>query len=308
MQTLLNLATQMGVFYGFILIGYLLAKLSGRGEDLNRYLNVLLINLLVPLLVIYSLLTATQETLSEIPMILLLAVLVHLTAPVLMYLRLRMGDYDSPTKGVFYICVTFNNALFIPLPIAVMFLGNDAISIVVLFSLTQMLLLVTLGSVMGAAFSKDNASWHEVTKKALRFPPFIAAVLAILFFSLSLRIPDILSAPLSYAGSLTTYLALISVGLNVGMRFTLVDVKSALNVIVIRQLVVPLLILPLIVVSGLSLLPASIVFLEALMPPAVLTVVYATSFGLDAEKAATIVTLGTLLLLPLIPFLPLFLG
>jgi predicted permease len=308
MQTLITLGVQMGVFYGFILIGYLLAKLSGRGEMLNRYLNILLINLLVPLLVIYSLLTATQETLSEIPIIILLAVLVHLTAPVLMYLRLRMGVYDSPTKGVFYICVTFNNALFIPLPIAVMFLGSDAISIVVLFSLTQMLLLVTLGSVMGATFSENDASWVEVLQKALRFPPFIAAVVAILLFSLSFHIPDIISAPLSYAGSLTTYLALISVGLSLGMRFTLVDVKSALNVIVIRQMVVPLLILPLIMVSGLSLLPARVVFLESLMPPAVLTVVYATSFGLDAEKAATIVTVGTLLLLPLIPLLPLFLG
>jgi predicted permease len=44
------------------------------------------------------------------------------------------------------------------------------------------------------------------------------------------------------------------------------------------------------------------------MPPAVLTVVYATSFELDAERAATIVTVGTILLLPIIPFIPILLG
>jgi predicted permease len=40
------------------------------------------------------------------------------------------------------------------------------------------------------------------------------------------------------------------------------------------------------------------------MPPAVLTVVYAKNFNLDSEKAATIVTVGTLLLLPVILFIP----
>jgi hypothetical protein len=171
-----------------------------------------------------------------------------------------------------------------------------------------MLLFVTLGSLMGAMYSEKNAGWKRIARNAATFPPFLAALLAIFLFSISYEIPEIVSYPLSFAGPITTYLALISVGLNVGMRFTLVDVKSALNVIGIRQVAVPLLIIPLVLLSGLSHIPASIVILESLMPPAVLTVVYATSFGLDAEKAATIVTVGTLLLLPLVPFLPMLLG
>lgn len=287
---------------------HLSARLSGRGGWLNKHLNSLLINILVPVLVVYTLLTASPGSASELPVIILLAILVQVVGPALMYLRLWRGDYDSATKGVYYLCVTFNNALFIPLPIALLFLGAQAVSVVILFSLTQMLLLVTLGSFMGAAFSERDASWSEVALQAIRFPPFLAAVAAIILFSLSISIPEAIAAPASYVGQITTYLALISVGLNLGIRFTLVDVKSAFNVIGIRQFLVPLLMLPIVAVSGLSSVPASIVFLEALMPPAVLTVVYATSFGLDAEKAATIVTIGTLLLLPIVPFLPLFLG
>lgn len=308
MRTLLDLALQMMVFYGFIILGYLTARLSGKGEFLNKHLNSLLINILVPILVIYTLLTASPDTVSEIPMIILFAILIQVIGPALMYLRLRFGEYDSATKGVFYICVTFNNALFIPLPIAVLFLGAGAVSIVIIFSLTQMILLVTVGSFMGAAFSEQDASWNDVIQQAIKFPPFLAALIAILLFFLSIQIPGIIATPLSYVGPVTTYLALISVGLNLGIRFTLLDVRSAMNVIGIRQFLAPLLILPVVVVSGLSSIPASIVLLEALMPPAVLTVVYATSFGLDAERAATIVTIGTLLLLPLVPFLPLFLG
>ena len=189
-----------------------------------------------------------------------------------------------------------------------MFLGPSAVTVVILFSLTQMVLLVTLGSFMGAAFSEQDASVREIFRKAIRFPPFIAAVVAILLFVLSVQLPPYLTMPLSYSGPITTYLALVSVGLGIGSRFTLVDVRSALNVIGIRQVIVPILVLPLVLLSGLSPLPARVVILESLMPPAVLTVVYATSFGLDAERAATIVTVGTLMLLPLIPFLPLLFG
>jgi predicted permease len=39
------------------------------------------------------------------------------------------------------------------------------------------------------------------------------------------------------------------------------------------------------------------------MPPAILTVVYASGFDLDVEITSTSVTIGTLLLLPIIPLL-----
>ena len=113
---------------------------------------------------------------------------------------------------------------------------------------------------------------------------------------------------LSYNSPLTTYLALISVGLGVGVRFSLTDVRTALNVIAIRQLIIPLLVLPIILFSTLSQLPIQVLILESLMPPAVLAVVYASGFDLDVEIASTTVTVGTLLLLPLIPILSLVLG
>ncbi len=308
MQTLTDLAIQIGLFYIIIFIGYATARYSHQGVVLNKHLNRWLINLLVPALVIYTLITASPSAYTEAFLVVGLAVTIHLIAPLLMYVRLRFGEFDDSTKGVYYICSTFNNALFLPLPFAMIFLGSSGISIVILFSLTQMVLFVTLGSLMGAAYSQKDAGWGGILRNAVTFPPFIAAVIAILLFSLRFELPAVLVAPLSLVGPVTTYLALISVGLNLGLRFSLVDVKSALNVIGIRQIAVPIAVLPIVLLSGLSAVPASIVILESLMPPAVLTVVYATSFGLDSEQAATIVTVGTLLLLPLIPFLPLLLS
>lgn len=307
-QTLLEAVVQFGLFYGLIVVGYLLARLSSRGKALNRHLTRLLVNLLIPVLFIYTFLTSSPDSITEIQLIMILALMVDLLGPALMFIRLWKSNIDDSTKGVFYLCVTFNNALFIPLPLVLMFIGSAGLSIVIIFSLTQMLLLATLGSFMGAIYGSTTSKPIRIVKDALTFPPFLAAVFALILFTLGIQIPNDLAAFLSYAGPLTTYLALISVGIGIGIRFTLVEIRAALEVVGIRQFIVPLIVIPIILLSGLSHLSTTILILEALMPPAVLTVVYATSFNLDAEKAATIVTVGTLFLLPIIPFISLLLG
>ncbi|MFW9810982.1 MAG: AEC family transporter [Candidatus Thorarchaeota archaeon] len=307
-QTIDAFFIQMTLFYGFIVIGYLIARLSDKGQAVNKHLNSVLINILVPLLVFYVLVTSSPSSLVEIPAYLMLAVLIHLLGPVLIYFRLKRSEMMVQTKGSLYICSTFNNALFIPLPLVLMFLGPSGVPFVVLFSLTQMTLIVTLGSFMGATFSEKDAGWNKIAKDAILFPPFLAALTALIFLTFGLVLPESLISVLSYNPSLTTYLALLSVGIGVGIRFSLSDIRVALNVIAVRQLIIPLIMLPIILFSGLSQVPLQVLIVESLMPSAVLTVVYASGFDLDVETASTTVTVGTLLLLPIIPFLLLFLG
>jgi len=307
-QTVDALAIQIGLFYGFILLGYVVARLSGKGKIVNKHLNSFLINVLVPLLVFYVLLTSAPSSLVEIPVFLVIAVLIHILGPVLIFLRLRKSEMRIQTRGSLYICSTFNNALFVPLPLVLIFLGPSGVPFVVLFSLTQMILFVTLGSVMGARFSEKDAGWNKVARDALLFPPFLAALLALILLAAGIGLPDLVSSVLSYNSTVATYLALLSVGLGVGIRFSLADVRTALNVVAARQLIIPLITFPILLVSGLSQIPFQVLLLESLMPPAIFAVVYASGFGLDVETAATTVTVGTLLLLPLIPFLTLILG
>lgn len=307
-QTIDVLLIQMALFYGFIIAGYLIAKLSGKGQIINKYLNSLLINVLVPILVFYALLTSTPTSLVEIPIFLAITIVIHLLGPALMYLRLRGRNINNQTKGSLLIGSTFTNALFVPLPLALMFLGPTAVPFVIMFSLTQMILFVSLGSVMGATFGGKEAGWQKIAKDALTFPPFLAAILSLILLGLNIGLPVDVAMILSYNSPLTTYLALVSVGLGVGVRFSLADIRTALNVVAIRQLIVPLLVLPIILFSTLSQVPIQVLILESLMPSAILTVVYASGFDLDVEIASTIVTVGHLLLLPLIPILSFILG
>jgi predicted permease len=299
---------QIALFYLLILIGYLIARLSGKGKPFNHYLTALLIRLLVPLLVIYSLVTTSGEVIAEFPSIVLLAVLIHLLGLGVMYVRLMRSGIDNATKGVLYLSATFGNALFIPLPLVVMFIGESGIPFVIVFSITQLVLLATLGSFIGFVSSKRNIRWKDLAKRVLAFPPLLAAVLAATLALMDFTLPDPLAAMLSYSGALTSHLALVSVGLGVGTGFSFNHVRSSLEVVAVRQVIVPIMVAPILLLSSLQPTAFEILFLEALMPTAVLVVPYASAFGLDTERTATIVTLGTLLLIPVLPFLAVLLG
>ncbi|MFX0107751.1 MAG: AEC family transporter [Candidatus Hodarchaeota archaeon] len=304
----IDLLVNLGSFYGSITLGYIIAKTTGRGQEANKILIALLVNLLVPILVVQSLLTSSLDTLVEIPMVLFAALIVHLSGTLVMYLRLLRSKIENRRKGVLLLCSTFQNALFIPLPLAILFIGEQAVPFVIMFSLTQMLLLVSLGSMIGSRYSESGTDWREMASQWLKFPPFIAAILAFVLLMIGLSLPPIVVSVLSFNGMVTTYLSLITVGLGIGTRFSREDIIGGFEVAAVRQLVVPIIIGVLLLFLGLSDLAAKVVTIEAIMPPAVFTVVFAGGLNLDTESAATAVTVGTLLLLPLVPLLPLILG
>jgi predicted permease len=298
----------LGSFYGSIAIGYSIARISGRGQEANKHLIALLVNLLVPILVVQSLLTSSLETLVEIPLVLFAALIVHLSGTVFMYMRLRRSTIENPRKGVLLLCSTFQNALFIPLPLAILFIGDQAVPFVIMFSLTQMLLLVSLGSVIGSRYSETGTDWREMARQWLKFPPFVAALLAFVLLLLGVSLPTEVISVLAVNGPITTFLSLVTVGLGIGTRFSKVDIIGGFEVAAVRQLMVPILMGFLLLFLGLSDLATKVVIIEALMPPAVFTVVFAGGLKLDTESAATAVTVGTFLLLPVVPLLPLLLG
>lgn len=281
----------------------MIAKVTGRGQDVNKTLIAVLVNLLVPILVIQSLLTSSLETLVEIPMVLFAALIVHLSGTVIMYLRFRNSTIEDRRKGVLLLCSTFQNALFIPLPLAILFIGEQAIPFVIMFSVTQMILLVSLGSMIGSRYSETGSNLSEMAGQWLKFPPLIAAIVAFLLLLTGVSLPPEVVSILSFNGTITTYLSLVTVGLGIGTRFSRADIIGGFEVAAVRQLIVPILIGILLLFLGLSELATKVVIIEALMPPAVFTVVFAGGLKLDTESAATAVTVGTLLLLPVVPVL-----
>jgi hypothetical protein len=307
MQSTLELALSLGAFYGFIGLGYMIPRITSKAKEINKKITLLLLYLLIPLLIINTLLTFNTELLNELGSIVILTVLVHVIGLLIIFLRFRMLDLPQKTKGALLLCTTFNNALFLPIPLILMFIGEEGIPVVALFSIVQMVLSVTIGVAIGFYYGDSYTDWKSSVRKALLFPPFIAALFGVLFLMVGFTFPPEISTTISYIGTVTTYLALLVVGLSIGTAPSYIQNLRPVEVILTRQFIVPIIIFIILIFSGLSSVTRNVLFIEALMPSAVIMVVYATDFGLDSESAATVVTLGTVILLPVVLFIPFFL-
>jgi len=299
---------RFGLFYFLILAGYLLSRVSQKVFTFGKLLNSLLINLLLPLLVLYTLLNVSGQILAEFFAIIGLAVLAHLLGAGIMLLRLRKSKLERRAQGALLLSAAYINSIFLPIPLVLILIGPEGIPIVALFSVVQVTLLALIGPVIGSAYGGKKSSWRSAARSVLLFPPLLAVFLAVVLMTFGIVLPTVLASGLSLSGTLTTYLALLEVGISVGHRFSLVDARTALDAILVRQLIVPAIIVAVLLFIGLSEITTKVLILEAMMPSAVTTVVYAAGLNLDSELTATVVTVGTLLLLPVIPFLWLIIG
>ncbi|TFF91272.1 hypothetical protein EU545_04800, partial [Candidatus Thorarchaeota archaeon] len=173
-----------------------------------------------------------------------------------------------------------------------------------LYSITQMALFSTGGALIGSTYSDTATDLGQTMRKAVLFPPFIAAIIGSILLLFQFSLPAQLEPVFSLNGTVTSYLSLFAVGLGLGERFRLARIRESLPPLSIRQFLVPLATGLLLLVTPLSSVTKSVLLLESMMPPAVITVIYSSNFGLDSETAATLVTIGTVLLLPVVPLLP----
>ncbi|MHA1959064.1 MAG: AEC family transporter [Candidatus Thorarchaeota archaeon] len=304
MQIPNDLITSIGMFYVVIVLGYITSRAFHDAKKLSKNITSLIFNIMVPLLVFYTVLTASVESLAETPYVIIMALMIQLGGFAMMWLWLRMGRDEEKTKGPLLLCATFNNAIFLPLPLTLILIGETGVPIVAVFYITQLILLATLGSLLGSTYGSSDERLVSIVKRTMISPPFLSALIALVIFPFGFTFPAVVSTILSFNGIATTYLALFVVGLGIGSNLSLSALRSALRVFSIRQVVIPIMTLFLLQLVTLSDTTASVLFLEAMMPPAVLTVIFAGGFHLDAEIAASIVTVGTMLMLPVVPFLP----
>jgi predicted permease len=245
---------------------------------------------------------------NEFASIIIITILVHAIGLIVIYLRFRFLDLPEKTEGALLLCATFNNALFLPIPLVLIFVGEQGIPVIAIFSIVQMSISVSIGLAIGSYYGGSHNNWKASVRKAILFPPFIAASIGAIFLIIGFTFPAEISTAISNVNTVTVYLALFVVGMNIGTIPSYTEIMRSIEVVLTRQFLIPAIIFIVLLFSGLPDMTQDVLMIQALMPTAVFIVIYATEFGLDSEAAATAITLGTIVLLPIVPFLPLILS
>ncbi|MGZ5210515.1 MAG: AEC family transporter, partial [Kaistella sp.] len=125
----------------------------------------------------------------------------------------RRFNWSKAVIGALIMCAGFGNTSFVGIPVIQSLFGENGLKTVMLVDQPgSFVALSTVGIVVANSYSGTKSPVMEILKKIIRFPPFIAFSVAVIFNIFSLQIPTALEEVFSKLGATTVPLALVSVG------------------------------------------------------------------------------------------------
>lgn len=285
-QLAIILDTVVPVF-GLVGLGYFLA---GRRLLPTEALTQLLFWVLSPALV-FSLFTSTDF--RETPWFWLLGgvVFIMLGTGGLAYLYHRL---KLPAERGILLPALFWNAGNMGLPCVAFAFGPEArgAAAVVFVSVAA------LQAVFGIWIAKGHGGFREM----LRMPLVHASLIGVLLALAEVKLPPAVSRPVSMLGEATIPLMLLNLGFQLrGLR--LQEVAHSVVVVAIRMGGGLFLAWLFVRVTGMRGMPADVLLLEAIMPSAVITIVFAQRYRCSPTLVASTIVLSTLASMIAIPLL-----
>lgn len=283
--------------------GLVVQKLGSFPADASETLNRFVIQICVPamVLVLVPKLRVTPElaVLAITPW-----VLTAVSIP-LVVLVSRALSFSEQTKAALLLCVPLGNTSFVGYPLIEALLGRDAVPLAVVYDqLGSFVLLSSYGLVVVARYSGTTTpTVREIGFRILRFPPFVALLLALV----PVPHPEWLDHALERVGSALVPIAMFAVALK--MKIGWPRERGALVVgLVSKMVVLPLLGYAIARAVNADPRVLRVSVLESAMPPMITACALAASAGFAPELAASMAAYGIVISLVSVPVTAMLLG
>jgi len=209
------------------------------------------------------------------------------------------------TIGALILTGGIGSVSFVGFPIFELLYGKAGLEMGIVMSLGgSILICVTLGVVVGSWYGEARPSWRTMGANVLRFPPFLAFVLAVGANAAGYQHPALVRGVLERLSSPFPVIALLSVGLQLRLVVPQAQAKLLSIGLGYKLLLAPLLVWA--VYQGLAQRHGTTVdlcVLGAAIGPMNTAAAVADRYGLDPPLAAQMVGLGIPLSLPLLALL-----
>ena len=207
----------------------------------------------------------------------------------------RWMDWPRPTVGALILTGGLSNTSYVGLPMIEAYYGHQGLaSGIIVDQLGSFLVLSTLGITFAGIYSSGRPTVREMAMRVLRFPPFIALVIALLL--IPMPYPEWLSVILKRMGDTLAPLALLSVGFQLRLGHLAGNGKKLAIGLGFKLVLAPLVIFLLyVVLLGAHGQAIQITLFEAAMPPMITAAILATEHDLDPPFATLMVAVGLVL-------------
>ncbi|MCL2508332.1 MAG: AEC family transporter [Oscillospiraceae bacterium] len=303
-QNMLLASRQVLILYILVAAGAIADKTKIFTEKTAKACTNLLFYIITPCVILRSFLEieysdkATKNLLAAVGCGLLL----HLTASLISLPFFRRGDGNR--NCVFKYASVHGNCGYMALPLANAVLGPQGVfycsAVIISFQICAFTYGVTLMS--GDKSAGAEKARFEL-KRILLNPGVLSVVTSLPLYLLHVSMPSAVMEPVRYIASMNTPLAMLIFGTYIANTKwgTMFKEKKILGVAALKLIALPLLMLGMYRLFGLSGTLLSSLVLSSSSPPANNTVMFAAKYGKDTGLAAQVVTAVSLISIVTMP-------
>lgn len=294
----------MVVLFIIVVLGYALCKLGYMGEDFDRKLSSIVIDVTCPLLILSSVMGESLPDRTLILPLLGVGFLTYVLLLVFGFFVPRLIAADRDDQGMIGFALMFANVGFIGYPIVSSIFGAKAVFYAALLNMPNTFFIFTAGVML----VKGEYSVRKLNLKLLFSPAMIAAFVAALLVALDVHTPEIVARPVTMVGNITVPAALMIIGSSMA-RLPLHDIIGSPKVYVasvVRLGVVPVSLYFLFKVCGVSDIVNEINTVVIAMPVASFGTMFCMKYGRNPAlmtEMTFITTVGSIFTIPLITML-----
>lgn len=294
----------MVVLFIIVVLGYALCKLGYMGEDFDRKLSSIVVDVTCPLLILSSVMGESLPDRTLILPLLGVGFLTYVLLLVFGFFVPRLIAADRDDQGMIGFALMFANVGFIGYPIVSSIFGAKAVFYAALLNMPNTFFIFTAGVML----VKGEYSVRKLNLKLLFSPAMIAAFVAALLVALDVHTPEIVARPVTMVGNITVPAALMIIGSSMA-RLPLHDIIGSPKVYVasvVRLGVVPLSLYFLFKVCGVSDIVNEINTVVIAMPVASFGTMFCMKYGRNPTlmtEMTFITTVGSIFTIPLITML-----
>ena len=275
-----------------LIIGIVLKKSKIIPENFHTSLNAFVINISLSA---FSLYYISKIELNSSVIYPVLVVWIGIFAAILFFAGLgKIFGWKSSLIGALIMCAGFGNTSFVGIPLVQAMYGEEGLKTVMLVDQPGFVALSTVGILVANFYSGSKDSLLKHLSKILKFPPFIAFVIALLLNIFSIEIPKDFDEVLMKLGATTVPLALVSVGSQ--MQWKKIEKKEGFHLFI--GLLFKLVLLPLIILVIYKYIfhqngdVIDICILEAAMAPMITAAIIASAHDLEPKFCNLMVAVG----------------
>lgn len=275
-----------------LIIGIVLKKSKIIPDNFHTSLNAFVINISLSA---FSLYYISKIELNSSVIYPVLVVWIGIFAAILFFAGLgKIFGWKTSLIGALIMCAGFGNTSFVGIPLIQAMYGEEGLKTVMLVDQPGFVALSTVGILVANFYSGSKDSLLKHLSKILKFPPFIAFVIALLLNIFSIEIPKDFDEVLMKLGATTVPLALVSVGSQ--MQWKKIEKKEGFHLFI--GLLFKLVLLPLLILVIYKYIfhqngdVIDICILEAAMAPMITAAIIASAHDLEPKFCNLMVAVG----------------